>query len=286
MHLKFLFLIINCFCISAVFAQPKQSLISDVVPKPFRLVYDETDPGAQVEFILSSIRKINGRWRYEKSEYVNGGQITQTYEFEMVERAYVRDRVAGFALQQGWQLLFECQGLACGRSYGWSELLENKMLHGLDDTQSYWVWRSGANWYSAFVIERGNRRVYLRWLEIISNGETPQAVNLESQWQSDGYAVLASNFLTDSDSLLKSNELLALTGWLESLPITSIAVVGHNSVADSSLEKQQSDALKAAELVRQILAVKVPDKSYKVYGLGPIAPRGGETIRVEIVPLP
>ena len=53
----------------------------------------------------------------------------------------------------------------------------------------YWVWSSHNSWYSAFIVERGNRRVYLQWMELTLSESIPidaSAKNVLAAWNNQG----------------------------------------------------------------------------------------------------
>ena len=273
-------------------ADEAQGAIKSIIPAKHRLVFNQHKADAEMQWVLSSIKKINGRWRYEESGKTTGVLLKQTYEFDQVDRQELTEKIETLAIKKQWKTVFDCEGMACGRSYGWSEIFSNKALHGIDSSQRYWVWQTPGAWYSAFIVERGNRRVYLQWLELALTENTSLglvAKNSLIAWNNQGFAVLPTEPLAvGSNSMpleISASDLLLLKSWLAAQPHRNYAVVGHNQQLPHIISQQDSQSLSDAQALTVELRKTLKDYSFKVYGLGPIAPRGDRSARVEIVPL-
>lgn len=281
-----------------VSSQENSALIEPSIPKNHRLVFNQVQDEASVKWVVSSIKKVNGRWRYEESAEVVGQLLKQTYEFHDVDRDDLVISLQRLADKSEWRELYSCEGLACGRSYGWAEVLENKMLHGTDSTQQYWVWQGEGVWYSAFLVERRNRRVYLQWSELSLQDVNPMdgnAKNILKVWDTQGFAVLPVAPFAVSESnaiagdgnprpLVDSADFALLLHWLGGLTERKFAVVGHNQVEQQ--KDQELKSLREAQVLQRALKQAFNNYEFEVYGLGPIAPRGDWEQRVEVVPLP
>ena len=278
-----LILILHCallsFCVNASNSESIEPILED-----YRTVFDESLKSVDREWVLSTIKKINGRWRASKSRWLTGPMRRQTFE---IERASVDELVAkiqDFANDQGWRVEFECHSFSCGRSYAWAtEILDNKLLHGADKHQHYWVWRDGERWLSVYLVERANKKLYLQFMVMTPDSAKQEA--LIEQWNAQGYALIHS-----SNDLLKQSfsqdQLLRLAAeWAVQQNIKAVAVVGHAQEAGQSMKALEAKALSLAESTAQSLKELAPELTIKVYGLGPLAPRHKLSSRVEIVPV-
>ncbi|HEY7773250.1 MAG TPA: DUF4892 domain-containing protein [Marinagarivorans sp.] len=279
------------------YAQENTALIASLVPTNHRLVFDERQNNAVMQWLVSSIKKVNGRWRYDESAEISGRLLKQTYEFYEVDRDALAASLERLADDESWRVIFNCEGFTCGRSYGWAEVLENKMLHGTDSTQQYWVWQGDGVWYSAFLIERRNRRVYLQWLELTVEDKQPldaNAKNIMSVWDTQGFAVLPVRPSADASPtrvvreenpspLVGDADFALLVQWLGALEARNFAVVGHNQVKGQA--DQESKSLRDAQALQRALKKVFAEHRFTSFGLGPIVPRGDWAERIEVVPL-
>lgn len=288
----FIFVLVSTFYGMPAFSEGGQTAISPLLPGNHRLVFNQYKEDAELQWTLSSIKKINGRWRYDESAKTQGNMHKQTYEFDDIDRQSLTKKIEQLSLKKQWKTVFGCAGLACGRSYGWSEIFSNKALHGIDSSQRYWVWQTKSAWYSAFIVERGNRRVYLQWLELALTDETPLdtlAKNTLLIWENQGFALLPAQAQEGSQDkggdAIPAEDIELLLRWLDAQPHREYAVVGHNQILRSSLSEQETHSLRDAQALLPVLKSALKDYSFKAYGLGPIAPRGSRQQRVEIVPL-
>ena len=249
-----------------------------------RIVFDSSRESERYSFILSAIKKVNGQWRADKTQIVQGLLHTQTVEFLKLNAQNTAQIITALAETNNWQVQFKCHGLACGTSYAWSnEVFDNRLLDGVDGLQHYWVWRVGGVWLSAYVTERGNRRVYLQWQVV-----TPQAVSVDaaaslvSVWREQGFAQIR---LEAEASQLTNRDKEALSLWFEQTHSRRYDVVGHNRDDRMSLEEQQSVSLTAAQQQIRLLVDAFAPLQFQAFGLGALAPRNGQGNRVEIVPI-
>lgn len=286
------FIFVSVFYALPAFSGGGESAITPFLPSDHRLVFNQYKENAELQWTLSSIKKINGRWRYDESAKTQGDMFKQTYEFNGVDRKSLTEKIDQLSLNKQWKTVFGCEGLACGRSYGWSEIFNNKALHGIDSSQRYWVWQTKNAWYSAFIVERGNRRVYLQWLELSLTDEAPLDALAKSTlliWENQGFALLPSQTLDLSEAkgadAISTEDIELLLRWLDARPHREYAVVGHNEVLRYSLSEQESHSLRDAQALLSVLKSTLKDYSFKVYGLGSIAPRGQRDRRIEVVPL-
>lgn len=260
--------------------------VEQVFSESHRVVLEGQRDVTQHDVILSNIKKVNGKWRARDLITASGALYEQTLEFRNSEVKHLKDELLEFVQQRGFDSVYDCRGLTCGRSHAWANvILENRLLTGMDATQHYWVWKGGTVWYTAYLIERGDRRIYLQWQAFTpeSTSTAPETItDLKTQWQQTGVAVVERASPTKP-------EVQALTEWLAENNGSKrfFAVVGHNFSVNSSIAEQQSLALKEARLLSQELKSRFPTIVFKPYGIGPLAPRvlRGKDSYIEIVPL-
>lgn len=112
---------------------------------------------------VSSIRKVNGVIAAEHNLYLAGTLMTYTWEIVPgigAERAH--DLALSKLKQIGAEVLFTCQGRACGSSNQWAnQVFQQSRLYGLDKQQSYTALQQTSDYYALYTTQRGNRKVYL-----------------------------------------------------------------------------------------------------------------------------
>jgi hypothetical protein len=115
---------------------------------------------------LGAYQKIHSRWRLANSDVIRGELTRVTWQVQ-----------EGFTAQEGFdwyrerlpedaELLFECEGRACGSSAQWANrMFEQRILYGHDDRQRLGVWRledGGDTWTLVlYAVDRANRRHYV-----------------------------------------------------------------------------------------------------------------------------
>lgn len=256
----------------------------EAILEDYRTVFDETLKSADREWVLSTIKKVNGRWRASHSRWLTGPLRRQTFEIERASVDELASKVQTFANEQGWQTAFECHSFSCGRSYAWAtEILDNKLLHGADKHQHYWVWRNGEQWLSVYLVERANQKLYLQFTMMTPDNAKQEA--LLEEWQGQGYAMITPSAQLVKQSFTEERLLRLAVQWLDQQSVKVVAVVGHNQEQGVNTKAQEAKSLNAAETTAKALKELAPNLVVKPYGLGPLAPRQAMTSRVEVVPL-
>jgi hypothetical protein len=129
---------------------------------------------------LGAFQKVRSRWRLDESDVIRGDLQRITWQVE-----------EGFTAEEGYEwyraklpddaeLLFECEGRACGSSAQWANrIFEQRILYGHDDRQRYGVWRVSSakeTWTLVlYAVDRANRRhfVHLDRLRHIADVSEP-----------------------------------------------------------------------------------------------------------------
>ena len=236
------------------------------------------------DFALSSIKKVNARWRIDTVKSLTGQLHKNTFEVTELTATEVAQQIKNDAAGLNWSVQFQCAGLACGTSYAWAtQVFSDKLLDGVDALQYYWVWKTPAGWARIYVVERGNKRVYLHSQLVVESSAAVDS-NLESsslkQWQQQGFAEWE---FTNIDALT-NDQITPLLQWLKDSGGVGFAVVGHSDVR-GDIEVLKARSLQNANKVADQLKTLQPELNIQTYGLGPLAPRIGKGARIEIVPI-
>lgn len=223
-------------------SQFKSSILA--LPSNFEAVSSAKSAEQNYNFVTSSLKKVNGQWRYAKSSPITGHVESDTYLIETLSVHTLATSITLTANSQGLVSVFECKTLACGRSYGWAiEVYDNKILHGKDTHQYYWLWEYQNSWFSIYLTEPSNGRVYLQFIHV-SNSPQEHASKNTAKWDEQGYASIEMPF-NDSD-LNIINELI---GWLSSKGATNIAVVGYDYSSNLTPTQKRQQSLSNAEVI-------------------------------------
>ena len=92
---------------------------------------------------LGSIKKVRGVWQFKKSERLSGELTRYTWQiidgFSSLE--VMQELVAQVQETSGIELLFQCQGRACGQGAQWANrVFGQRILYGREDLQQYQVY--------------------------------------------------------------------------------------------------------------------------------------------------
>ena len=118
---------------------------------------------------LGSIKKVRGVWQLDESERLSG--TLHRYTWQIVDgftsREVLEEAVETLA---DAELLYSCDGRACGQGVQWANRVFNeRLLYGRDDLQRYRVFGQEQAWrVLLFSAARTADRQYLHaeWLEI------------------------------------------------------------------------------------------------------------------------
>ncbi|MBT4522227.1 MAG: DUF4892 domain-containing protein [Halieaceae bacterium] len=108
-----------------------------------RLIADSEGVFVGYEIGLGAIQKIQGAWRFKKSERLDGHLWTYTWQIingfsslEVFEALVARIEATGEN-----QLLFSCEGRRCGQGVQWANrIFGQRILYGREDLQRYRVY--------------------------------------------------------------------------------------------------------------------------------------------------
>lgn len=197
-----------------------------------------------IRIALGRVREVNSRWQFEKESHLKGTLHAVTWQLD--NSANYSDTAAHFidwVEQSGQELLYHCSGRACGASNLWANNYFNDWrLYGPDAKQYYWALRDGPHYLLLYLIERGNRNVYLHIQRIVDQQQKtlPSSLLLNAQCQHTKLESLA--------------ETAATKQWLL---LASVAGDG-----------DQTASIRAAQQCLSSLAKQWPNARIKALGLG------------------
>lgn len=140
----------------------------DAYPHAVRINHGVSE-AIDYEIGLGSIKKVRGVWQLDASERVSG--TLHRYTWQIIDGFTSREVLAD-AVQDlgGAELLYSCDGRACGQGVQWANrVFRERLLYGRDDLQQYRVFGAGQAWrVLLFSAARTADRQYLHaeWLEI------------------------------------------------------------------------------------------------------------------------
>ena len=128
-------------------------------PRAWIVAYEREDDFAPREFVVSAVEKIRRELRIERKLRLEATVLRVTYQVPV--GTPLDEVVAHYQEALGPSALFTCRGRDCGRSNGWAnQVFGQAILYGPEANQFYIAADRGGELVSAYVIERGNRRIY------------------------------------------------------------------------------------------------------------------------------
>lgn len=258
-------------------------------PRAWIVNYEQDSVASPREFIVSGVEKIRRELRIDRKLRIAATEERVTYQIpsgtplgEVIEHY---QRVLGPAA------LFECRGRDCGRSNGWAnQVFELAVLFGPDRNQFYIAAELGDRLISAYVIERGNRRIYAH-VEVLHPTEAIEALTnaqLTEDLAGDGFVVI-DGVQPRRDGSLPDASVEVLEGLGPRLRIferQTVFVVCHlYGPEETTALVERSD--QCGRSVIEVLANAIgpgAGPELVAFGAGPLLPRAGSTgSRVELV---
>ena len=184
---------------------------------------------------LSKNKKIDGRWLFGNEQKLSGDLVQTLYQIETDDTL---QNIADF--YQAWisrtqpEILFSCIARLCGSSNQWANgFFHQKLLYGPDANQFYWVVKQNDTFWVVYLIERGNKRIYL-YAERLQPKDVVSSVKLQ----------VPVNCLIDQ-KFINNNTVLSQEQTSEYVLIVSIA--GSNTLKDSQTKAEEcANTLKQA----------------------------------------
>lgn len=190
----------------------------------------------------------------------------------------------------GGDTLFSCHGRDCGRSNHWANhIFRQAKLYGPDVNQFYLAARYDGQLVGAYVIERGNKRVYAHLLVIApTEPDGGPRAGVVAQLQRNGFAVVP-NVVPLADGRLTAGAEAALAALGAELAgaaqagraLAQVYLVCHIYGA-SGAARMLTAAQRCAERAAELAAV--PDGPELLpFAAGPMLPRPPAESRLELV---
>ncbi len=266
-----------------------------------RVMYQSSAPEQDYVLALGSYKKAAGSsWLPEREERLQGKLTRYTLE---LPAGHTPDRAYAFYLQQlqarGLRELYHCTARDCGTSNSWANNhFRVLQLYGLDQHQQYGAYEVDADtaapvYVSLYVVQRGNRRVYMQveLLQTLGNAGAGVAASPESIAKAlvtQGFYVLPEMRVESGKAQFKPAHVKALAELLALQPRWKLALVGHD-YSPVPLAQQQALSLAYSEQLWALLkSLEIGDAQLARYGFGSLAPAGraGLSARLELVKLP
>lgn len=250
-----------------------------------RLVYDVQSKESEYRLVKSSLKKINGVWASGNERIVVGQLNRKTYELDSLLN--FRQAKSELLKSLGDQTqAFSCLGLDCGSSNAWAnEIFNIKQLYGLDNYQFYSVVEKADQVWVIYLVQRGNRRVYLQVdnLNLASSGQEDSVSydKILDALRGAGFWVFKSSTPFDGIEEGKIESLVSgLNGLLAQSGESELWIVGHSSEPSAQSVSLQYAEQVLAHLVRSGLS----QSRANAIGIGAMAPRKNVVAdRVEFV---
>ena len=187
--------------------------------------------------------------------------------------------------------LFSCEGYDCGRSNAWaSQVYGQAVLYGPDANQFYIAADREGQLISAYVIERGNRRIYAH-IEVLQPDEAVSATlnsRLTERLAGDGFTVIGGvhprrDGTIPAEGVQMLKDIAPRLGIFERQSLYVVCHLYGQEAGAVLLERAGACAEAAAvELERGLASESGP--VLVPFGAGPLLPRaGGAVSRIELV---
>lgn len=264
--------------------------------------------------VLGGLERVRGEVIPEASERLRGDVTRITYE---VSQEFTGEDVYQFYRDllnsEDFELLFNCEGRACGSSNYWAnDIFRNRILYGPERNQYYMAFRANPSlenspYFSIYIITRVNRSIYA-YVVVVEPGGTedpiqipvvaePQPVTetagaeanadlLQALREQGSVELPAINFQSD-DRLPSEANIEPIVAVLNADESLRVYLVAHLSQRGQALDVlMRRSAARASALRQALIAAGIAAERIESAGAGPLAPRcrgGNCEERVELV---
>ena len=144
----------------------------DAYPHALQVGFNDSEV-VDYEIGLGAMQKVRGVWQFKHSERLSG-QLKR-YTWQIIDGFTANEVLAEIEAElEADQLLFTCDGRACGKGVQWANrVFRERLLYGRDDLQRYRVYGVSNEWrLLLYSSARTADRQYLHaeWLRV---GEQP-----------------------------------------------------------------------------------------------------------------
>ena len=250
--------------------------------------YDRTNE-LNHQLVLGTLQRTRGEVVPESAERLKGRVTRIVYAIPSdYQVSDVREFFAQQLRERGDNILFSCEGRACGSSNYWAnDIFKRRILYGPERNQYYLAARSNTAlendpFLALYLITRANKRLYA-YVEIIESeiAVAPQAlVNeglLAATLREKGSVVLPLVQFTIAggadEELADPSALDYLVRLLRIDPEIRVYLVSHLSAPERSLESLLEQSENRAQLIKAVLLEKgIVGARIEAAGVGPLAP--------------
>ena len=250
-------------------------------PDSWIVAYEPPTPMRGYEFVTGRVDRSQRDRRIDSAQRIAGRLVRVTYRLPTGTRYEdVIGHYQSLVADQDGEVVFTCRGRDCGRSTVWAnDVFGVKELMAPDSAQFYLAAAMGKRLAAIYVVQRGNRRVYVH-LEVAQTADA-EVQDVAGLLARKGFAVLA-DVTPASDGTLASSEITALAALAQQLSAVAggpLHVVCHlPGTVETALARSQRCAEQAAAALRDGGAEAVP------FAAGPLLPRPGvSAARLELV---
>ncbi len=258
-------------------------------PRSWVVFFEEENNPAPRKFIVSAVEKIRRELSVDQKLRIDAKALRVTYQMPPGSpRAEVIDH---YRRLLGADAVFTCTGRDCGRSNAWaSEVYDQPVLFGPDGNQFYMAADRDGQLVSAYVIERGNRRIYAHIEVLQPEAAVSAAVNaqLTENLAGDGFFMIDGVRPRRDGTIPEEGmrELGKIAPQLRIFERQKLYLVCHlyGPEAGETLLRRAAAcaATAAAELGRHLASDNGPELI--PFAAGPLLPRpGGAASRIELV---
>lgn len=244
-------------------------------PRSHIVSFEKSADVLPYQLVLGSLREVNNVTSPKNAIPVTGKKTSITYRIPRgirteVVSSHFRDQLVSLG-----QILFECVGRNCGSSTYWANsVFGDARLYGPEQYQQLVtskIARQEASYYvTAYTIQRGNRKVYVR-LEIIDIGQSSTSAGpaVIGDLRRTGY--VRFKHIDFDDNLIDSPEIIGLADLLKLEPDLKIYIVGH-SESHGDIAAAISESTEKARRVAEVLTgLGIAEDRVTSYGIGPLA---------------
>ncbi len=258
-------------------------------PRSWIVFFEEDDNPAPREFIVSAVEKIRRELSIDQKLRVDATALRVTYQ---IPPGSLREEVIGhYHRVLGADAIFSCESRDCGRSNAWaSQVYRQPVLFGPDGNQFYVAADRDGQLVSAYVIERGNRRIYAH-IEVLQPERAVSATvnsQLTEKLAGDGFSVIDGvrprrDGTIPAEGMRTLGDVAPRLGIFERQKLYVVCHLYGPEAGEVLLERAGACAATvAAELKRSLASEEAP--VLIPFGAGPLLPRaGGTASRIELV---
>ncbi|WP_372980595.1 DUF4892 domain-containing protein [Marinobacter sediminum] len=246
--------------------------------------------------LFSPVREVNDEIRSETLARLPVQGEGRLYEIARdSSRAKARDHYRSLLQARGAQVLFECSGIACGRSNVWAnQIFGQRVLYGRDATQDYLVAGTtesdGSRWLTlVYTVTRGNLREYV-WIEHLSVDPGAMVPGLGSvNTRIRGPVVVPWQGGVTYRFDWSATERRRISEWASDDTATVILTGFAGLGADETVEEAMARTAEATESLSEVLSkTGVPASRQKLIIVGPGVPiadpnRQGDRVEVTVI---